>query len=101
MISGKENGFPKIITGIRRCGKSFLLIEIFKNYLLTTGVKEEQIIVIELDEIKNTKYRNPFPKLLENFLMYHAYLQFSQPNNLAYLQFFAYNYSAYLQKCYA
>ena len=60
LISVRENGFPKIITGIRRCGKSFLLKEIFKKYLLSTGVKEEQIIIIELDELKNTKYRNPF-----------------------------------------
>lgn len=60
LISAKENGFPKIITGIRRCGKSYLLKEIFKNYLLEIGVTEKQIIILELDELRNVKYRNPF-----------------------------------------
>ncbi len=60
LISSKENGFPKIITGIRRCGKSYLLKVIYKNYLLNSGVLEEQIIVIDLDELRNVKYRNPF-----------------------------------------
>lgn len=59
LIATKNNGFPKIITGIRRCGKSYLLKEIFKNYLIETGVSEKQIIVIDLDELKNIKYRNP------------------------------------------
>jgi len=60
LISVKENGIPKIITGIRRCGKSYLLKEIYRKYLLKIGVKEENIIIIDLDELKNTKYRNPF-----------------------------------------
>lgn len=59
LISAKGNGFPKIITGIRRCGKSYLLKEIFKKHLLETGVLEKNIIVIELDDLKNVKYRNP------------------------------------------
>lgn len=59
LINAKENGFPKIITGIRRCGKSYLLKEIYKNYLLNNGVSEEQIIILDLDELKNAKYRNP------------------------------------------
>lgn len=70
LISVRENGFPKIITGIRRCGKSFLLKEIFRKYLLSTGVKEEQIIIIELDELKNTRYRNPFE--LDNYIRQHC-----------------------------
>ena len=57
LISAKNNGFPKIITGIRRCGKSYLLKEIFKKHLIETGVSENQIIIIDLDEIKNAKYR--------------------------------------------
>ena len=59
LISVKNNGFPKIITGIRRCGKSYLLKEIFKKHLIETGVSENQIIIIDLDELKNAKYRNP------------------------------------------
>ena len=49
----------KIITGIRRCGKSYLLRTLFRSYLLLQGVKEEQIIHIELDLTKNIRYRNP------------------------------------------
>ena len=61
IIDKKQNGRIKIITGIRRCGKSYLLFNLYKNYLLSKGVKEKQIITIALDEeIDNLKYRNPF-----------------------------------------
>ena len=59
LIKSKENGFPKVITGIRRCGKSYLLKEIYKKYLIETGVKESNILVLELDEEENSKYRDP------------------------------------------
>ena len=59
LINRRENGLIKIITGIRRCGKSYLLDPLFKNYLLTDGVKEDHIIKLELDRIENEKYRNP------------------------------------------
>lgn len=59
LIASKENGFPKIITGLRRCGKSYLLKEIYKDYLLKHDVSDENIIIIELDDLKNAKYRNP------------------------------------------
>ncbi len=58
LISRKENGLIKIITGIRRCGKSYLLDPLFKNYLLESGVKEDHIIKLELDKEDNKKYRN-------------------------------------------
>ena len=60
LIDKKDNGRIKIITGIRRCGKSFLLFTLFKNYLINNGVAEDQIIEIALDDIDNIKYRNPF-----------------------------------------
>ncbi len=60
LIQARDNGFPKVITGIRRCGKSFLLKEMYKQYLLDNGVQEENIIIIELDDLRNAKYRNPF-----------------------------------------
>ena len=59
LISKQNNGMVKIITGIRRCGKSYLLFNIFRNYLLENGIMENHIISLALDEIKNQKYRNP------------------------------------------
>jgi hypothetical protein len=56
----RDNGRIKIITGIRRCGKSYLLFEIYKDYLVRTGIKQEQIIEIALDDIENLEYRDPF-----------------------------------------
>ena len=59
LIEARNNGFPKIITGIRRCGKSYLLKEIYKEYLLSDGVDEKNIIIMELDDDRNIKYRDP------------------------------------------
>ncbi len=59
LIDKKENGLIKIITGMRRCGKSYLLFNIFYNYLLDAGVKPENIIALSLDEDNNREYRNP------------------------------------------
>lgn len=53
------DGEIKVITGIRRCGKSVLLFELFNDYLLKQGTTEEQIIKIELDQRRYYKYRNP------------------------------------------
>ena len=50
LIDRKENGLVKVITGIRRCGKSFLLFNLFYDYLIDSGVKPEQIISIALDD---------------------------------------------------
>ncbi len=59
LINKKQNGLIKIITGIRRCGKSFLLFNLFYNHLIKSGVKESNIITLILDDDKNRKYRNP------------------------------------------
>lgn len=59
LISKKDNGRLKIVTGIRRCGKSYLLFELFTKYLKENGVDDNQIIGLALDEIQNAKYRNP------------------------------------------
>lgn len=59
LIQHKHNGMIKVITGIRRCGKSYLLFELFYNHLLSTGVKEDHIIKIALDDRMNKKFRNP------------------------------------------
>ncbi len=66
LISKKENGYIKVITGIRRCGKSILLFELYKDYLMSVGVEEKYIIQLALDESRNAKYRNPFE--LENYV---------------------------------
>ena len=58
-IDRKENGLIKVITGIRRSGKSFLLFNLFYDYLIECGVKEEQIITIALDDDTFVKYRDP------------------------------------------
>lgn len=57
--SSMWDGQIKVITGLRRVGKSVLLFELFKNYLLSIGVLEENIIIISLDQRKYYKYRNP------------------------------------------
>ena len=59
LILRKDNGLIKVITGIRRCGKSFLLFHIFKKYLLKNGVAEDHVIEIALDGIENEELRNP------------------------------------------
>lgn len=59
LINRMHNGMIKVVTGIRRCGKSYLLFNIFKNYLLKQGVPVSHIIMIELDQRKNKKYRDP------------------------------------------
>lgn len=58
--SKRDNGLIKIITGIRRVGKSYLVKEIYRDYLLKDGLNKDQIIMLDLDEVKNAKYRNPF-----------------------------------------
>ena len=59
LLSKRDNGKVKIITGIRRCGKSFLLFNLYKNILLKDGVNENNIIEIALDRKEHIRYRNP------------------------------------------
>lgn len=60
LIRKKDNGRIKVITGLRRSGKSYLLFTLYRQYLLDSGVGEDQIVGLALDEIDNAKYRNPF-----------------------------------------
>ena len=52
LIDRMDNGMIKIVTGLRRCGKSYLLFELFKQYLISTGIKQENIIGIEAFSVK-------------------------------------------------
>lgn len=65
LISAEGNGMIKIITGIRRCGKSYLLFNIFKQNLLERGIAEDHIVQINLEDRRNKKLRNP-DKLMEH-----------------------------------
>lgn len=67
LIAAKENKLIKVITGIRRAGKSYLLDPIFKNYLIENGIKEDHIIKLDLDLIENSQYREPM--VLFNYIM--------------------------------
>ena len=59
LIDRQHNGLVKVITGIRRCGKSYLLFELFYKYLKEQSVEDNHIIKLALDDRKNKKYRNP------------------------------------------
>ena len=59
LIRREKNGLIKIVTGVRRCGKSYLLFNLFHNYLLDKGVKEDHIIEIALDDRSNKELRDP------------------------------------------
>lgn len=66
LIASMGNGLPKIVTGVRRCGKSYLLKTIFKEYLVSKGVLEDRFLLIELDDDANADLRNPL--ILSNFV---------------------------------
>ena len=66
LIARKQNGMVKVITGLRRCGKSYLLSVLYKNYLLSQNVTDDHIIEIALDEAENYKYHNPLK--LDSFI---------------------------------
>ena len=68
LIDRKHNGLIKVITGLRRCGKSYLLFTLFKAHLLAEGVDREHIIEIAFDSFENKALRDPevlYPRLKE------------------------------------
>ena len=81
LIEKRENGFIKVITGIRRCGKSYLLFNLFHDYLNSVHVDDKYIIELALDEIQNAKYRNPMEldryirsQITRNDYMYYVFI---------------------------
>lgn len=59
LVASRHNGLIKVVTGIRRSGKSYLLRELFKKYLIGEGIKDDHIIEIDLENRRNKKYRDP------------------------------------------
>ena len=81
LIRKKENGLVKVITGVRRCGKSYLLFELYHSYLNSIGVDDEHIIELALDLDANSTYRDPFElgkyirsKIVDKDKMYYVFL---------------------------
>lgn len=69
LISGEGNNLVKIVTGVRRCGKSFLLFKLFRNYLTEKGVDKQHIIELSLDDLFVTK-NSAILKLCWNILIH-------------------------------
>lgn len=59
LVAGQGNGLIKIVTGIRRCGKSYLLFKLFHDYLISKGIKEDHIVRVALDDLMNEELREP------------------------------------------
>ncbi len=81
LIDRMHNGMVKVITGIRRCGKSYLLFSLFNDYLLANGVQKDHIIQLELDQTENVRLRNPFEldryvrsKIKDDGVMHYVFL---------------------------
>ena len=66
LIAAKDNGLVKVITGLRRCGKTYLVKKLYSDWLLKNGVRKDNIIYLALDKIGNANYRNPI--LLDEYL---------------------------------
>lgn len=76
LISKRHNGLIKVITGIRRCGKSYLLFELFREYLRNEGVPDDHIIEMAFDVFENKKYQDPevfFSFITEQFTDQNQY----------------------------
>ena len=81
LVARRDNGRVKIITGMRRSGKSVLLFQLYKDYLLSDGVKESRIITLALDTLEYAKYRNPIEldkyireKIIDNKSRYYIFI---------------------------
>lgn len=91
LIDKRGNGLVKIITGIRRCGKSFLLFNLFHEYLNSIGVPDENIVELSLDEALNARYRHPLEldtyirdKITDTSRQYYVFLDEIRVNPLTY-----------------
>ncbi len=76
LIERKDNGSAKVVTGIRRSGKSYLLTKLFRQHLIKTGVPDSRIVVIALDDIRDKEYLDPgrlYARISEQVLQGHTY----------------------------
>ena len=90
LIERKHNGLIKVITRIRRCGKSFLLFKLFKNHLISKGVKEDHIIELNFEDFENER---------NNFLSSQEVTDFITRSAATSLLTKILQSSAYLTKC--
>ncbi len=81
LTARRENGMVKVVTGVRRCGKSYLLTRLYRNHLLASGVTQDHIIELALDDMANARYRNPSEldayvraRLVDPSAMYYVFL---------------------------
>ena len=88
LVERMHNGMIKVVSGIRRCGKSYLIFKFFRDYLLAQGIDEKHIITIELDQRKNKIYRDPdvildYIDTLLTHMNYHhlIYINYLQTRN--------------------
>ena len=72
LIDRIDNGLIKVVTGIRRCGKSFLLFTLFTEYLKANGIPEDHIVQIALEDDLNEKYRDPHE--LSKYILEHFFI---------------------------
>ena len=79
IIDGKENSLVKIVTGMRRCGKSYLLFNLFKRHLIDSGVPDSNIIAMALDDWNSQDYRDP------RLLMQYIDQRMRETNGLCYI----------------
>ena len=79
LIRKQHNGMVKVITGVRRCGKSYLLFNLFYNYLKQQGINDDHIIAMAMDDIEYKAYRSP------EKLYYHIKERLLEKGNCRYL----------------
>ena len=83
LAAGRGNGLVKIVTGGRRCGKSFLLFNLFHRFLKEQGIQDDHIIELSLDDLRNSALRDPM-KLLD-YIDHHTISQLFGMQHRSYL----------------
>ena len=98
LLSKRGNGLVKVVTGIRRCGKSYLLDPIFKEALLREGVPEDHIVKVELDRISNKKFHSN-PEAFDRYVREQVVLATKYMPRSDEEQLEKYSSSEWIEKC--